>query len=182
MIQSDKFYIERCLNGHSDDFRCLVQRYQPALLAHLVGQLGSRDHAEEVTQEALVRAYFALEKLKKPDSFFSWLFGIAKQVVREQQKSDQRRRSREFIHSVSEQTPAPEFSKGYALEKAIARLPDSYRQVILLRYFTNLSCSQVAEQLDMPLGTVTKTLSRAYALLRKSMSRQEHQGDYEVQK
>jgi len=182
MIQSDIYYIERCLNGHSDDFRYLVESYQPALLAHLVGQLGNKDHAEEVTQEAFVRAYFALEKLKKPDSFFSWLLGVAKRVVKEQQKSEERHRRREVIHLVSEQAPNPEFSEGYGLEKAIAELPDLYKEVILLRYYTSSSCSQVAEQLGMPLGTVTKTLSRAYGMLRKSMNQQKHQRNDEVQK
>ena len=57
--------------------------------------------------------------------------------------------------------PAPE----YPLEEAIAVLPESYRQVILLRYYEGLSCQEVATRLGMPLGTVTKTLSRAYALL-----------------
>ncbi|MHC4708615.1 MAG: RNA polymerase sigma factor [Planctomycetota bacterium] len=50
-------------------------------------------------------------------------------------------------------------------------------QVVLLRYYGNCSCSQVAQQLGMPLGTVTKTLSRAYAMLRESL-----QQECEVQK
>ena len=56
-----------------------------------------------------------------------------------------------------------------APETALAALPETYRQVILLRYYEELSCQEVAERLDMPLGTVTKTLSRAYALLRQEL-------------
>jgi RNA polymerase sigma-70 factor (ECF subfamily) len=56
----------------------------------------------------------------------------------------------------------------YPLEEAIAVLPETYREVILLRYYEGLSCQEVATRLDMPLGTVTKTLSRAYALLGRS--------------
>ncbi|MFC1675590.1 RNA polymerase sigma factor [Planctomycetota bacterium] len=182
MNQTDRYYIERSLNGHSDDFRHLVESYQPALLAHLVGQLGNKEHAEEIAQEAFVRAYFALEKLKKPDSFFSWLLGVAKRVVKEEQKSQERRRRREVVHSVSEFGPAPEFSKGYGLEKAIAELSGPYREVILLRYYSCSSCSEVAEKLGMPVGTVTKTLSRAYSMLRKSMNQQKHQRNDEVRK
>ncbi len=175
MPEADKYYIEHCLDGQPDDFRYLVRRYQAVLLAHLAGKLGNRDRAEEAAQESLVRAYFGLGKLKKPDSFFSWLLGIANRVAKEQQRSEQRRRQQESIRSFSKEIPTPELSQDYGLEKVIAELPDSHRKVILLRYYGGYSCSQVAEQLDMPLGTVTKTLSRAYATLRKSL-RQESDG------
>jgi RNA polymerase sigma-70 factor (ECF subfamily) len=181
MSETDKYHIERCLDGHPDDFRHLVRRYQAVLLAHLAGQLSNRDSAEEAAQEALVRAYFGLEKLKKRESFFSWLLGIAGRVAKEQQRSEQRRRQKEIVRSFSEEIPSPELSQDYALEGAIAELPDSYRKVILLRYYGGCSCCQVAEQLDMPLGTVTKTLSRAYAMLRVSL-RQERDANCEVRK
>jgi RNA polymerase sigma-70 factor (ECF subfamily) len=61
----------------------------------------------------------------------------------------------------------------YPLEEAIAALPETYRQVILLRYYEGLSCQELATRLDMPLGTVTKTLSRAYALLRQELATRE---------
>ena len=182
MGTTDKFYIGRCLNGHPDDFRYLVRRYQASLLAHLAGKLGNRDRAEEAAQETLVRAYFGLGKLKKPDSYFSWLLGIATRVAKEQQREKQRRRQQENIRSFSKEIPTPELSQDYGLEKAIAELPDSHRKVILLRYYGGYSCSQVAEQLDMPLGTVTKTLSRAYAALRKSLQKQKRDENCEVQK
>ena len=177
----DKYYIERCLDGHADDFRHLVRRYQGALLAHLAGQLGNKDRAEEAAQEALVRAYFGLDKLKKPESYFPWLLGIANHVAKENQRNEQRRRQQELVRSFSEQAPGPDLSQGYALERAIAKLPDSYRQVILLRYYGGGSCSHVAEQLGMPLGTVTKTLSRANVMLRESL-RQGRGEDCEVEK
>ena len=61
----------------------------------------------------------------------------------------------------------------YPLEEVIALLPESYRQVILMRYYEGLSCQDVATRLGMPLGTVTKTLSRAYALLRQELQARE---------
>ena len=66
--------------------------------------------------------------------------------------------------------PAPaDDIEDYPLEEAMAVLPENHRQVILLRYYEGLSCQEVATRLDMPLGTVTKTLSRAYALLRQEL-------------
>ena len=178
MNVTDEYYIGRCLDGHPDDFRYLVRRYQAVLLAHLAGQLGNRDSAEQAAQETLVRAYFGLGKLKKRESFFAWLLGIASRVAKEHQRSEQRRR--QIGNVLSGDVSEPELSQDYALERAITALPESYRQVVLLRYYGNCTCSQVAEQLAMPLGTVTKTLSRAYAMLRESLQQEDR--NCEVQK
>ena len=169
MGQTDGYYVERCLDGHPDDFRHLVRRYQPVLLAHLAGKLGRIDQAEEAAQETLVRAYFKMNHLKYPGKFFSWLLGIAERVAIEQQRKEQVRRRRETIRASSEEAPQPELSLDYGLEAAVSGLPDPYRQVILLRYYGSLSCREIAGQLDVPLGTVTKNLSRAYVLLRDAM-------------
>jgi len=172
MTETDQFYVERCLDGHPDDFRHLVRRYQPLLLAHLAGKLGHRDSAEEAAQETFVRAYFNMDKLKKPGLFLPWLLGIADNVAKEQQRRECIRRKRESVRAFCEEAPQPELSQDYALESAIAALPEAYRTVILLRYYGGLSCSGIAEKLDTPLGTVTKTLSRAYALLRDTLQGQ----------
>ena len=173
MTENDKYYVERCLDGHPDDFRYLVRRYQAALLANLAGKLGDKDRAEEAAQETLVRAYFNMGKLKKPDAFFSWLLGIADLVAKEQYRKEQLQQRRQIVRSFSEEAPPTELSQDYALETAIAELPEAYRKIILLRYYGGHSCNQIAEQLDMPLGTVTKTLSRAYAMLRDALKQQE---------
>jgi len=182
MSENDTYYIERCLDGHPDDYRYIVRRYQAVLLAHLAGKLGSKDKAEEAAQESLVRAYFNMNKLKRPGSFYSWLLGIADRVAKEHRRKEQLQRQREVIRSFSAEAAGPELSQDYGLEAAIAELPEAYRRVVLLRYYGSRSCSQVAEQLDMPLGTVTKTLSRAYATLRKSLQQPKETESYEVQK
>jgi RNA polymerase sigma factor (sigma-70 family) len=179
MSETDKYYIERCLDGHPDDFRYLVRRYQAVLLAHLAGKLGNKDRADEAAQEAFVRAYFNMGKLKRPDSFFPWLLGISDHVAKEHQRKEQIQRQREIVRSFSEEAPSTELSQDYALEAAIAELPEAYRKVVLLRYYGEHSCNQIAQRLDMPLGTVTKTLSRAYAMLRSSLQ-QQHNKIYEV--
>ena len=172
MPETDEYYIERCLDGHPDDFRYLVRRYQSVVLAQLAGKLGDKATAEEAAQETFVRAYFNMNKLQRPASFFPWLLGIAGRVAKEHHKKEKIRRQREIVRSYTEQFSTPEFSQDYALEAAVAELPEAYRKVILLRYYGEHSCSQIAEKLDIPLGTVTKTLSRAYAMLRKSLKQQ----------
>ena len=180
MPEADTFYIHRCLDGHPDDYRFLVKRYQGALRGHLVGKTGNRDLAEEVAQESFVRAYFKIDTLMKPESYFSWLLGIADRVTKEFLKKEQMRKQRDIIRATVEQTRCQTLSQDYALEEAINRLPETYRQVVLLRYYSQMPCKQIAEQLKLPIGTVTKTLSRAYVQLRQMLTVSESQNESEV--
>ena len=165
MAESDQYYIEQCLNGHQDEFRGLVRRYQAALSVYLAGKLGNRNSAEEAAQETFVRAYFGLSDLKKRESFYSWLLGIASRVAKEQLRQAKPFADVDCTAQVSEERKVD-----WELEKAIAELSDSYREIVLLRFYANQSCSQIAEQLNMPIGTITKQLSRAYAKLRQLLN------------
>jgi len=165
MAESDQYYIEECLNGHPDEFRHLVRRYQAVLSAFLAGKLGNRSLAEEAAQETFVRAYFGLSELKKRESFYSWLLSIAGRVAKEQLRKAQPIADADCIV----QRAWEEKKVDVELEKAIAELPDPYKRIILLRFYGSRSCSQIAESLNMPIGTVTKQLSRAYAKLRQRL-------------
>ncbi len=178
MATNDEYYVDRCLDGHPDDYRHLVQRYHPVLMAHLVGQLGSAELAEEAVQETFVRSYFNLSKLRDRRSFFAWLMGMSNRVALEQQR--QRQRDRRAIDQLA-QRPVPESrTHDYSLAKTIAKLPDFHRELILLRYYGGCSCKDIAEQVGLPLGTITKTLSRAYAQLRQLLSDPNLQQNCEV--
>jgi len=166
MADSDQYYIKQCLNGHPDEFRELIRRYQAALSAYLAGRLANRSDAEEAAQETFVRAYFGLAELKKQNSFCSWLFGIANRVAKEQIRNQKRLADVDNLP----QLRCEEKKADVPLEKAIAELPDPYREIVLLRFYASRSCSQIAEQLNMPVGTVTKQLSRAYEKLRQLLS------------
>jgi RNA polymerase sigma-70 factor (ECF subfamily) len=172
MDLTDKEYVERCRDGHQEDFSLLVDRYQKPLFSYLAARVGNFAQAEEAAQESFVRAFLSLKKLRKPESFYSWLLGIAGRVAHEQFRSDLRRRQ---IHQAAEtmMTSAADADEEYPLEEAIAVLPENHRQVILLRYYEGLSCQEVATRLAMPLGTVTKTLSRAFLLLRQDLQARE---------
>jgi RNA polymerase sigma-70 factor (ECF subfamily) len=64
--------------------------------------------------------------------------------------------------------------------EAVARLPDVYREVIVLRFYNGRSCAEISRDLNVPLGTVTKRLSRAYALLREHLGRKLPERESEV--
>jgi RNA polymerase sigma-70 factor (ECF subfamily) len=168
MDQTDKETVERCRDGHPGDFGLLVDRYQKPLFSYLAARVGNYPQAEEAAQESFVRAFLSLKNLRKPESFYSWLLGIAGRVAKEQFRWEvHRRQAGEVAEAMM--TSAIDDNEDYPVEEAIAALPENHRQVILLRYYEGLSCQEVAIRLEMPLGTVTKTLSRAYVLLRQEL-------------
>ena len=170
MDRTDRNWVERCLNGHPEDYRHLVEQYQGAVLAYVRGRLDEGLDPENAAQEAFVRAFFSLPKLEKPESFFGWILGIARRVAEEVRRG--RRRSAETdAQAVRQRELDRQHAPGdwdVSLGRAIAELPETYRNVVLLRYYGGLTCAQIAERLETPLGTVTKNLSRAYALMRES--------------
>ncbi|HXR08281.1 MAG TPA: RNA polymerase sigma factor [Candidatus Acidoferrum sp.] len=168
MDLTGKQYVERCRDGHPEDFGLLVDRYQKSVFAFLASRVENFSQAEEAAQESFVRAFLSLRKLRKPESFYSWLLGIAGRVAKEQFRAElHRRRDGEAAEIMTTGATSP--AEDYPLEEVMAVLPENHRQVILLRYYEGLSCQEVATRLALPLGTVTKTLSRAYLLLRHEL-------------
>jgi RNA polymerase sigma-70 factor (ECF subfamily) len=165
--------VQRSRDESPEDFRLLVQRYQRPLFAYISGRLGNQLEAEEIAQESFVRAFLSLKKLRQPDSFYAWLLGIAGRVLKEYFRA-LKRRDREQAAAESLMTDEQGATEEYPVEAAIAALPETYRRVILLRYYEGLSCQEVATRLEIPLGTVTKTLSRAYSMLRQGLRAREN--------
>ena len=168
MELSDKEYVQRCRNRYPEDFRVLVNRYQKSVFSFLSAKLGDISDIsdiEDAAQESFVRAFMSLKKIRKPESFHSWLLGIARRVALEQHHIQKQRRMECEIEKDIEAAPSGN-QETDSLDEAIAALPENYRRLILMRYYEGLSCSDIGIKLEMPLGTVTKMLSRAYALLR----------------
>ena len=94
MDLTDKVCVERCRDGHPEDFGLLVDRYQKPLFSFLAARVANLPEAEEAAQESFVRAFQSLGKLRKPESFYSWLLGIAGRVAKEQFRAIIRRRTR----------------------------------------------------------------------------------------
>jgi RNA polymerase sigma-70 factor (ECF subfamily) len=169
MDTSDKEYVRRCRSGNTEDFRVLVSRYQKSVFSFLMAKLNNCwSDAEEAAQESFVRAFMSLKKLRKPESFHAWLLGIAGRVALEQHRVQKRRRLERAVEEDIKAAPSAPQETG-SLDEAVASLPETYRRLILMRYYDGLSCREIGQRLEMPLGTVTKMLSRAYVLLREEL-------------
>ena len=173
MSYTDEQYVRLCLDGQPQMYRHLVLRYQDQLTSYLTGRLGDENVAAEAGQETFVRAYFALPKLKKPDSFYPWLLGIAGRVAKEAYRQRKRRGQIVPLNDEIAEAPTSNDPQTPDLRETISELPEVYRQTILLRYYGGLSCQEISDQLKIPLGTVTKRLSRAYAIMRESLRRRQ---------
>ena len=119
-----------------------------------------------------MRAWFALGSFRTGEPFFPWISGIAVRVAQEMWRAERRRDKRHRLAVVARPgfpvAPAdggeePDLRLRYAVDA----LPEAHRSVVLLRYYGQCSCKEVAERLGLPLGTVTKRLSRAHAQLRE---------------
>jgi RNA polymerase sigma factor (sigma-70 family) len=168
--------ITRCLDGHPNEYRFLVERYQGVLVSWLTGRLGNRLSAEEAVQEAFVRAWLALGRFRTGEPFFPWIAAIAVRVARETARAERRRDRRLRLVAEAGAGSATSTAVGadepdLALRRAVDALPETDRSVVLLRYYGQCSCREVAERLGLPLGTVTKMLSRAHARLRDLLRR-----------
>lgn len=174
MSQTDSDYVRLCLDGHPEMFRQLVVRYEAPLIRHLLGRLGNENEAAEAAQEAMVRAYFALPKLRKIESFASWLLGIGDRVVREMIHA-RCRHARALTMKSKLEKSAPDTGSSIVrdkeLSRAVADLPETYRDVIVLRFYGGQSCAEISANLGVSVGTITSRLSRAYSLLRATLQK-----------
>lgn len=173
-MDSDESIIRLCLDGRPNMFRHLMSRYQHSVIAYLTGRLRNKDLVEEATQETFVRAYSNLSRIKKPDKFFYWLMGIADRVTKEEYRKNKKEVGNKDVENIAYK--GTQQDEDYELKEAVSKLEDPYRQVILLKFYSNLTCQEIAENLDVPLNTITKQLSRAYKKLRNILEENQRNG------
>jgi RNA polymerase sigma-70 factor (ECF subfamily) len=171
-LESDSESVRASLDGHPEAYAVLVQRYQAPLVGYLANRRLNPDEAAEIAQEVFVRSWLRLGELRKSSAFAPWLFGIADRTLKESLRAKQRRKHQPLTDAVPA-APQPPPGHDGVLQDAVARLDEPYRQVIVLRFFGKMSCEHVAQALGVPLGTVTKRLSRAYAILREQLGSRE---------
>jgi RNA polymerase sigma-70 factor, ECF subfamily len=172
----DKQCVAGCMDGRPDEFRHLIAHYEAMVRTYLSGRIFHRSEVEDATQETFVRAYLALKRLREPYSFPSWLLGVAANVAKESVRKKRREiptDHKDLERTVTANQNGDTHEADTVLQRSIAGLAEPYREVILLRYYAGLSCEETAARLGKPVGTVTKTLSRAYQMLRSMLEKEE---------
>jgi RNA polymerase sigma-70 factor (ECF subfamily) len=176
-LSADRLVVERVLGGDRDAFRALVEREGPAIVRACHRVLGDLHEAEDASQEAFVTAFRALGTWRQDGPFGAWLTRIA---VRVAIRRSQRRRSVTWLDPMNPGTgdvpggPDPaavtlRSERANDVRSALARLDEPYREVVALRFFGDLSLSEIADQTGRPLGTVKTHLHRGLLRLRATI-------------
>ena len=169
--------VERARGGDVEAFRELVERYQDRVHALARRMVGDREEAEEVAQDAFLRAWRALPRFRGDARFSSWLYRITYRRACDAAASLRSRRRRErdlgMAGAIADPAQAAGPGAGEALERHIASLPEAQRAAITLFYYQDRSLVEVARILGVPEGTVKTHLHRARTALRRALRREE---------
>lgn len=167
----------RCRQGDDLAWEALVRQYQGRVYAVAYHFMGEREEARDVAQEIFIKIYRGLGSMREGDRFLPWMLRLARNCC-----VDRLRRLKvrtppaevpvEEAPQIAGRTPTPEDSSIEAarhglLYKAIARLGDKNREMILLREIQELKLEEIAEMLGLPLGTVKSRSHRARLELAK---------------
>ncbi|MBM4107683.1 MAG: sigma-70 family RNA polymerase sigma factor [Phycisphaerae bacterium] len=179
---SDEDLFRRYLGGDMGCFRSLVERHHDDLLRFLTRLVGDRAGAEDVFQDAFLQVHQSAETFDTSRRFKPWLFTIAANKGRDFLRKRGRRSTLDlsapvqgnaeggetFVDLLAIDVPRPEQvvedrERDAQVQRAVDMLPWSLKEILLLAYFQRLSYAQIAEDLEIPLGTVKSRLHAAVA-------------------
>jgi RNA polymerase sigma-70 factor (ECF subfamily) len=181
---ADERLVELALDGDQEAYGVLVRRYQRRLTAFLSQLVGDLELARELTQEAFIRAWSALERFDPRYRFSTWLFRIAHNLGIDQlrrkrlqtvslYRTDSDGEELEVVVADLEKDPLGHLENralADELRAVIDGLRPEYRELVLLRHFAGLSYQEIADFKEMPLGTVKNKLFRAHSVLRRALA------------
>lgn len=175
---TDEELMLRVQAGEKACYDILVRRYKVRLYNYLLRLVSDADLAEEIAQDAFVRAYVHAEKYRTIARFSTWLYTIATNLVRNRYRQKKRRPpilslfyrqgdgEEEMVHDVADDRPSPEqMAVGEDLERimaeAAAQIPERYRIPFVLREVNQLSYEEIRAVTGLKLGTVRSRINRA---------------------
>ncbi len=160
------------------DITRLVDEHLPALYAYAYRLTGSVDEAEDLTQQTFLVAQQKIGQLRESIKVQAWLLRVLRNGFLKSRRKRVPVVASQIEMDVSQfsEDPGAEFHwDTERLQQALDELPDEFRAVVLMFYFEELSYRQIAEQLDVPIGTVMSRLSRAKHNLREKLLRHQPQ-------
>ncbi|HXG95100.1 MAG TPA: sigma-70 family RNA polymerase sigma factor [Blastocatellia bacterium] len=177
LMNSSEELTARARRGDEDAFRLIFERYSRPIISFIYDMVGHRDLAEELTQETFVRAYKSLKALRDETKLSTWLFGIAKNVAREQLRSRHRDNNRveldeEGVNEMRDERMPPdrellERELNGVIRSALAALDEDKRTVFTLKVLHQRSYEEIAEITGYSIPKLKTDLHRARAEMRR---------------
>lgn len=166
--------VERARSGEVGAFEVLYRETSPRIYALCVRLSGDRAAADGLLQEIFVRAWQRLDQFRGESRFTTWLHRLAVNVILEERRRRTRREDREKAWGGAEEQLAPPSARAHAamdLERAISSLPERARTVFVLAAIEGYRHEEIAEVMNVSVGTSKAQLHRAKQLLREALNR-----------
>jgi len=171
---SDEVLIRRARRGDREAFGDLVYRYREGAVNVVYRMCGDVHLAEDAAQDAFVRAWEALPRYRHRGTFKAWLYRIALNCARDALR---RQRPTADVDGLPLRSDAPgperqmlQQERATRVQEAVLGLPEASRAALVLREYEGFSYKEIAETLDIPMGTVMSRLHYARSRLREMLS------------
>jgi len=169
-----------CQLGDRDAFDALIARWHQPLWKYARRLSADDDAASEVTQDVWVRVLRGIGRLREPARLRAWLFGITHRALMDRLRlkySTLDTIGVDDVELVAAESAEDIEGELETMQEGLARLPVVEREVLTLFYLRELTLAEVAESLDVPVGTVKSRLFRARHLLRRELDGSVSKGD-----
>ncbi len=167
--------VKAVLNGDTAAFSSIVERWQGPLVNLAYRFCRDHERAEDMAQEAFIRAYRGLASWRRDAAFSTWLFAVATNVYRDEIRKftppSVPVEADDLGAEKSEEDAADEADRRRLVRAAVQSLPAKYRDVLLLFYFHEQNVAAAAASLRLPEGTIKARLSRGRALLESKLEK-----------
>ncbi len=182
--KEDSQLISRALQGDQKAYEALLNKYRNLVYTIMYKMVHNPQEAEDLTQEAFIKAFRALSSFREEFAFSTWLMKIATNncidFLRKRKLKTQsihepvKYKDEELERTLPNQEPTPEKNllreeRKRIIQEAIQELPERYRHVILLRHMEEKSYDEIADILGLPLGTVKAQIFRAREMLNQKL-------------
>ena len=175
-MNKEQDILRRAQQGDSEAFRQLVEAYQTQVYRLALRMCGA-DGADDVTQDAFVAAWRTLPNFRSDCRFSTWLYRLTTNAAIDYLRREKRHRAAGDIAELELPDDAPTMQElseraetQSRVRRALSRLSDEHRQVLLLRYMQELDYGEIAAALEVSEGTVKSRINRAKARLRELLT------------
>lgn len=169
--------VEAAAKGDEQAFEALFRAHQDAMYSLVMHFVGNRELAADLTQDAFVRAWERLPKLREPEAFAGWLRALTVNIVRDHFRRARETEPLDETFEVADEGPGPDeqasgSEQERAVRQAILTLPEHQRTPVVMYYLEARPVEEVAEALGVPKNTVISRLARGRAALRRRLGGQ----------
>lgn len=180
----DYALVRRVQAGEMQAFNLLINKYQHKIIKLITRFVQDPDEAQDVAQEAFIKAYRALKDFRGDSAFYTWLYRIAVNTAKNHLVARRRRPPAEDVEVAdaeryasgaalqAQSSPERELLTeeiGHTVAQAMAQLPEDLYTAITLRELEGLSYEQIAQAMDCPIGTVRSRIFRAREAVEKRL-------------